>query len=123
MNICSRRPGYVGRTVCRRSGTWYVPSRFPGLLAATLFAFVTSVNEFTLTLLTYGPTTVTLTIQTYIEIDKGFREIASAISVILLAPSLLLLIAIQKIHKAREDHRWTEGPVMPRHGRSRMHEG
>ena len=90
--------------VCGANGVqvfWHVvgPLVLPGLLAATLFAFVTSLNEFTLTLLTYGPRTLTLTIQTYIEIDKGFREIASAISVFLLAPSLLLLIVIQKYIK------------------------
>ena len=90
--------------VCGASGVqtlWHVvrPLTLPGLLAATLFAFVTSLNEFTLTLLTYGPRTVTLTIQTYIEISKGFREIASAISVFLLAPSLILLIIIQKYIK------------------------
>ena len=90
--------------VCGANGLqmlWHVvrPLVLPGLLAATLFAFVTSLNEFTLTLLTYGPRTITLTIQTYLEISKGFREIASAISVFLLAPSLILLVVIQKYIK------------------------
>ena len=87
--------------VCGASGVqtlWQVirPLAMPGLVVATIFAVVTSLNEFTLTLLTYGPTTITLTIQTYIEIDKGFREIASAISVFLLVPSLLFLVVIQR---------------------------
>lgn len=77
---------------------WYVvrPLVMPGLLAATLFGFVTSLNEFTLTLLTYGPRTVTLTVETYIQIGQGFTEIASALSAILLVPSLILLVLIQK---------------------------
>jgi putative spermidine/putrescine transport system permease protein len=77
---------------------WYVvrPLATPGLLVAVLFSFVTSLNEFTLTLLTYGPQTVTLTVQTYIEIDRGFKEIASAISVFVLVPSLVFLGLIQR---------------------------
>lgn len=77
---------------------WYVirPLVMPGLLAATLFGFVTSLNEFTLTLLTYGPRTVTLTVETYVEVGQGFTEIASALSAILLVPSLILLVLIQK---------------------------
>jgi putative spermidine/putrescine transport system permease protein len=77
---------------------WYVirPLVMPGLLAAALFGFVTSLNEFTLTLLTYGPRTVTLTVETYVEIGQGFPTIASALSVILLVPSLVLLVLIQK---------------------------
>ena len=77
---------------------WYVirPLVAPGMLVAVLFAFVTSLNEFTLTLLTYGPRTVTLTVQTYLEIDRGFKEIASAISVFIIAPSLILLALVQR---------------------------
>jgi len=80
---------------------WYVvrPLATPGLLVAVLFSFVTSLNEFTLTLLTYGPGTVTLTVQTYIEIDRGFKEIASAISVFILVPSLVFLALIQRYIK------------------------
>jgi len=77
---------------------WHVirPLSMPGFLVAILFAFVTSLNEFTLTLLTYGPNTVTLTVQTYLEIDKGFKEIASAVSVFVLVPSLVFLALIQR---------------------------
>jgi putative spermidine/putrescine transport system permease protein len=87
--------------VCGASGLqtlWHVvrPLVTPGLLVAVLFSFVTSLNEFTLTLLTYGPRTVTLTVQTYIEIDRGFKEIASAISVFVLVPSLVFLGLIQR---------------------------
>jgi putative spermidine/putrescine transport system permease protein len=73
-----------------------LPMAMPGLMAAVLFTFVTSFNEFTLTLVTYGPDTLTLTVQTYLAIGDGFLEVASAISVILLVPSVLLLILIQR---------------------------
>ncbi len=87
--------------VCGAKGLftlWHVirPLAMPGVLAAALFGFVTSLNEFTLTLLTYGPRTITLTVQTYISIGQGFKEVASALSVILLIPSLLLLVLISK---------------------------
>ena len=100
--------------VCGANGVqvfWHVvgPLVLPGLLAATLFAFVTSLNEFTLTLLTYGPRTLTLTIQTYIEIDKGFREIASAISVFSLGTLTSPAHCHTKVHKARKDNWWSEG--------------
>lgn len=72
------------------------PLVMPGVLAVTLFGFVTSLNEFTLTLLTYGPRTVTLTVETYVAIGQGFTEIASALSAILLVPSLVLLVLIQR---------------------------
>ncbi|MCP9485043.1 MAG: ABC transporter permease subunit [Gaiellaceae bacterium MAG52_C11] len=72
------------------------PLVMPGLLASALFGLITSLNEFTLTLLTYGPRTITLTVQTYIAISQGFKEVASALSVILIIPSLILLILIQK---------------------------
>lgn len=73
-----------------------LPMAMPGLMAAVLFTFVTSFNEFTLTLVTYGPDTLTLTVQTYLAIGDGFLEVASAISVVLLVPSILLLILIQR---------------------------
>jgi len=73
-----------------------LPMALPGLMAATLFALITSLNEFTLTLVTYGPGTLTLTVQTYLAIGDGFQEVASAISVILLLPSLALLVLIQR---------------------------
>lgn len=84
-------------------GNWFrnlvhlvLPMATPGLMAAVLFTFVTSFNEFTLTLVTYGPDTLTLTVQTYLAIGDGFFEVASAISVALLVPSVLLLILIQR---------------------------
>jgi len=84
-------------------GNWFrnlvhlvLPMAMPGLMASVLFTFVTSFNEFTLTLVTYGPDTLTLTVQTYLAIGDGFLEVASAISVVLLVPSVILLLLIQR---------------------------
>jgi putative spermidine/putrescine transport system permease protein len=87
--VCGAGPGKVARHVI-------APLAMPGVVAAVIFAFVTSYNEFTLTLMTYGPKTLTLTVQTYLAIGDGFFEVASAISVILLIPSFLMLVFLQR---------------------------
>ena len=86
--VCGSRPW--------RTLIWViVPLAMPGILSAAIFVFTTSYNEFTLTLLTYGPHTVTLPVKTYLVIGDGFVPGASAISMILLVPSLLVLLLIQ----------------------------
>ena len=47
-------------------------------------------------MMTYGPQTVTLPIQTYLSIGDGYKEIASAVSFVLLIPSILILGVIVK---------------------------
>jgi putative spermidine/putrescine transport system permease protein len=86
--VCGSRPW--------RTFIWVIlPLAMPGILSAAIFVFTTSYNEFTLTLLTYGPHTVTLPVKTYLVIGDGFVPVASAISMILLVPSLFVLLLIQ----------------------------
>jgi putative spermidine/putrescine transport system permease protein len=86
--VCGSRPW--------RTLIWVIlPLAMPGILSAAIFVFTTSYNEFTLTLLTYGPHTVTLPVKTYLVIGDGFVPVGSAISMILLVPSLLVLLLIQ----------------------------
>lgn len=73
-----------------------LPLIMPGILAAIIFTFTTSYNEFTLTIMTYGIHTATLPVKTYLVIGDGYWEVASAISTILLLPSLFVLIFIQR---------------------------
>jgi putative spermidine/putrescine transport system permease protein len=73
-----------------------VPLILPGILSSMIFTFTTSYNEFTLTLLTYGKDTVTLPVRTYLAIGEGYWEVTSAMSVILVIPSLIVLFLIQK---------------------------
>ena len=72
-----------------------LPMILPGILASMIFTFTTSYNEFTLTLMTYGPDTVTMAMRTYLAIGDGYVEITSAMSVILVVPSLVILAMIQ----------------------------
>jgi putative spermidine/putrescine transport system permease protein len=73
-----------------------VPMVLPGILSSVIFTFTTSYNEFTLTLMTYGPHTITLPVRTYLAVGEGYWEVSSAMSVILIVPSLLILFGIQR---------------------------
>jgi putative spermidine/putrescine transport system permease protein len=73
-----------------------VPLILPGILSSMIFTFTTSYNEFTLTLLTYGKDTVTLPVRTYLAIGEGYWEVTSAMSILLVIPSLFVLYMIQR---------------------------
>ncbi|HNS52963.1 MAG TPA: ABC transporter permease [Anaerolineae bacterium] len=73
-----------------------LPMIMPGILSSMIFTFSHSYNEFTLTLMTYGPNTVTLPVRTYLAVGEGYWEVTSAMSVILVIPSLLILVLIQR---------------------------
>ena len=73
-----------------------LPLIMPGILSSMIFTFTTSYNEFTLTLMTYGPDTITLPIRTYLAVGEGYWEVTSAMSVIMVLPSLLILFLIQR---------------------------
>jgi putative spermidine/putrescine transport system permease protein len=73
-----------------------VPLILPGILSSMIFTFTTSYNEFTLTLMTYGKDTITLPVRTYIALGEGYWEVTSAMSILLVIPSLLVLFLIQR---------------------------
>jgi putative spermidine/putrescine transport system permease protein len=73
-----------------------VPLILPGILSSMIFTFTTSYNEFTLTLMTYGKDTITLPVRTYIALGEGYWEVTSAMSILLVIPSLLVLFMIQR---------------------------
>jgi putative spermidine/putrescine transport system permease protein len=73
-----------------------LPLIMPGILASMIFTFTHSYNEFTLTLLTYGPHTVTLPVRTYLAVGDGYWEITSAMAVLMVVPSLAILAVIQR---------------------------
>lgn len=73
-----------------------LPLIMPGVLSSMIFTFTTSYNEFTLTLMTYGKDTVTLPVRTYLAIGEGYWEVTSAMSIILVIPSIIVLFMIQR---------------------------
>jgi putative spermidine/putrescine transport system permease protein len=73
-----------------------LPMVLPGILSSIIFTFTNSYNELTLTLLTYGVHTETLPVRTYLAVGEGYLEVTSAMAVILVIPSLLVLFTIQR---------------------------
>jgi putative spermidine/putrescine transport system permease protein len=73
-----------------------LPLIMPGVLSSMIFTFTTSYNEFTLTLMTYGKYTITLPVRTYLAIGEGYWEVTSAMSIILVIPSIIVLFMIQR---------------------------
>jgi putative spermidine/putrescine transport system permease protein len=73
-----------------------LPMVMPGILSSMIFTFSSSYNEFTLTLMTYGPDTMTMPVRTYLAVGEGYWEVTSAMSVILVIPSLMILFLIQR---------------------------
>ncbi|HTV38487.1 MAG TPA: ABC transporter permease subunit [Xanthobacteraceae bacterium] len=74
-----------------------LPLALPGIVAAALFSFLASYNDFVLTLMVYGADTVTLPVQTYLSLGNGYLSVAAAISTILLLPSLLFLLGMLRM--------------------------
>jgi putative spermidine/putrescine transport system permease protein len=74
-----------------------LPLALPGIVAAALFSFLASYNDFVLTLMVYGANTVTLPVQTYLSFGNGYLSVAAAIATILLVPSLLFLLAMVRL--------------------------
>jgi putative spermidine/putrescine transport system permease protein len=87
--------------VCGANPVWVffrviVPLILPGILSSMIFTFTTSYNEFTLTLMTYGKDTTTLPVRTYLAIGEGYWEVTSAMSILLVVPSIIVLFMIQR---------------------------
>jgi putative spermidine/putrescine transport system permease protein len=88
--------GVCGANTIKRFFYVVLPLIMPGILASMIFSFTHSYNEFTLTLLTYGPHTVTLPVRTYLAVGDGYWEITSAMAMIMVVPSLAILAIIQR---------------------------
>jgi putative spermidine/putrescine transport system permease protein len=88
--------GVCGANTIKRFFYVVLPLIMPGILASMIFSFTNSYNEFTLTLLTYGPHTVTLPVRTYLAVGDGYWEITSAMAMLMVVPSLVILAVIQR---------------------------
>ncbi len=88
--------GVCGANAVRSFLHVVLPLVMPGVLASMIFTFTHSYNEFTLTLLTYGPHTVTLPVRTYLAVGDGYWEITSAMAVLMVVPSLAILALVQR---------------------------
>jgi len=89
----------VGASAPRAFFKITLPLAAPGLLASAVFVFITSLDEFTGTFFIGLPFVNTLPMTLYSS--SGYNmQFASVIAIILLIPSILFMILIQKVLKA-----------------------
>ncbi len=73
---------------------WYVllPSIYPGLIVAGMFAFIISWSQYILTLLIGGGRVLTLPLLLFSFASSGDNNVTAALSIIFIAPAIVLLI-------------------------------
>lgn len=89
-----------GAGVWRRFFTITLPLIAPAILAQAIYVFTISMDEFTLTLLVSSADTATLPVRIFGAITEGYIQISSALAIMLLVPSLLLIFALVRYLKA-----------------------
>jgi len=76
-----------------------LPLSAPGLMASSVFVFLTSMDEFTGTFFVGLPFITTLPMTLYSA--SGYNlQFASVISIVLLVPSIIFMVVIQKFLRA-----------------------
>jgi putative spermidine/putrescine transport system permease protein len=74
-----------------------LPLARPGLTAGALLAFIYSLDEFAITFLISGVEYTTLPLRLYSTLQQGYIEPAAAASVLLVAPSVVLIALVLRI--------------------------
>ncbi len=88
----------VGATRWRTFWKVLLPLAAPGLLVSTVFVFITSLTEFTGTFFIGLPFVTTLPMLLYSS--SGYNmQFASVIAIVLLIPSLLFMVLIQRVFR------------------------
>jgi spermidine/putrescine transport system permease protein len=76
-----------------------LPLLAPSIVAAALFAFAVSLDQFVVSYFLATPGVSTLPVEIYASIRKGFTPEINAVSTILLAASMVLIAAFVKLSK------------------------
>jgi len=76
------------------------PLLLPSVVAAALFAFAVSLDQFVISYFLATPGVVTLPVQIYAAIRKGFTPEINAVSTILLGASMILIVGFAWLSKA-----------------------
>ena len=71
----------------------------PGVIAAALFAFAVSFDQFVISYFLSTPGTSTLPVEIYTSIRKGFTPEINAISTIVIGVSMLLLLGVSRFYR------------------------
>jgi spermidine/putrescine transport system permease protein len=76
-----------------------LPTIAPGVMAAALFAFGISFDQFVTSYFLSPPGVTTLPVEIYASIRKGFTPEINAISAIIIVVSMLLLFAVSRFYR------------------------
>jgi spermidine/putrescine transport system permease protein len=76
-----------------------LPLLAPGIIAAALFAFAVSFDQFVISYFLAPPGTSTLPVQIYTAIRKGFTPEVNAISAIIIVVSMALMLLVARFYK------------------------
>ena len=76
-----------------------LPWIFPGFLAASLFAFAVSLDQFVISYFLATPGERTLPVEIYTAIRKGFTPEINAISTIIILLSMSILLVVSRFHR------------------------
>lgn len=81
--------------------TWRVtlPWTAPGLVAAALFAFAVSFDQFVISYFLSTPGVSTLPVEIYTAIRKGFTPEINAVSTIIIVVSMALLLGVARLYR------------------------
>jgi len=77
-----------------------LPAALPGLLASAIFVFLDSLDEFTATYFVGVPDITTMPLMMFNAAMGGNYQIASITALVLLAPSILFMLLIERFLKA-----------------------
>ncbi|MRI33649.1 spermidine/putrescine ABC transporter permease [Endozoicomonas sp. OPT23] len=89
----------LGASPLRTFFTITLPQALPGVLAGCIFVFLESLDEFTGTFFVGAPDVITLPMLLYNASMEGNYQIASITALILLVPSILFMLIVDKFMK------------------------
>jgi ABC-type spermidine/putrescine transport system permease subunit II len=90
----------IGAGPLRTFFTITLPSAFPGLVAASIFVFLESLDEFTGTYFVGAPEITTLPMLMFRAGMEGNYQIASITALVLLVPSVLFMLVVERFLRA-----------------------
>jgi len=90
----------IGASPLRTFATVTLPLAAPGIMASAIFVFLESLDEFTGTFFVGVPQVITLPLLLYNASMGGNYQIASITALILLVPSVLFMVVIERFLRA-----------------------
>jgi putative spermidine/putrescine transport system permease protein len=74
-----------------------LPLIFPGIVSGWLLAFITSFDELTMSVFIANPSTTTLPVRMFLQIQDTIDPMVAAVSALLIAGTLILMLVLDRI--------------------------